>query len=340
MAEDIDATLIATGDDATASSSPPRESGPPSPGTLIGRYVVLSSLGAGGMGVVWSAYDPELDRKVALKLLARLADDRTEQARERLRREAQALAKLAHPNVVGVYDVDLHEGQLYVAMEFVAGRTLGSWMREKEPRPWRAVLEIFMAAGRGLAAAHAAGLVHRDFKPDNAMIGDDGRVRVMDFGLARATGDEGDGESTLSASPVSTTGDEAGDGNARRDHGLSAEQGQADLRRLSQDLGQLRHVLALETGAAQGRAGQTLELTGSGSAGRRRQHHARARCRAGARDRIDGRGDARQDLGHLREHGQGLGEEVGHGLAELGCVLALEPGVLDRGLAEALEGRL
>ncbi len=167
--------------------------GPPSAGVTeldagarIGRYLVIRRLGAGAMGIVYAAYDPKLDRKVALKLLAGLAAEGTEDARQRLQREAQALAKLAHPNVVGVYDVDTHDRHIYVAMEFIAGRTLGTWMRE-QPRSWRAVLGVFVAAGRGLAAAHAAGLIHRDFKPENAMVGADGRVRVMDFGLARPT---------------------------------------------------------------------------------------------------------------------------------------------------------
>ncbi len=165
------------------------EQGRVQPGTPIGRYVVLSRLGAGAMGVVLAAYDPELDRKVALKLLKQRGKDE-ESARLRLQREAQALAKLGHPNVVAVHDVGVHEGQLFVGMEFVEGKTLGEWMAEvKTPRPWREVLPVLEAAGRGLAAAHAAGLVHRDFKPDNVMLGDDGRVRVMDFGLARARED-------------------------------------------------------------------------------------------------------------------------------------------------------
>ena len=154
-------------------------------GAQIGRYLVIRRLGAGAMGVVYAAYDPKLDRKVALKLLAELATEGTEDARQRLQREAQALAKLAHPNVVGVYDVDTHDRHLYVAMEFVAGRTLGAWMRER-PRSWRAVLELFVAAGRGLAAAHAAGLIHRDFKPENVMVDAAGHARVIDFGLALA----------------------------------------------------------------------------------------------------------------------------------------------------------
>jgi tetratricopeptide (TPR) repeat protein/predicted Ser/Thr protein kinase len=155
-------------------------------GSLIGRYVVLSRLGAGAMGVVLAAYDPELDRKVALKLLKVRGGDRTA-ARQRLQREAQALAKLNHPNVVGVHDVGVHGDQLFVAMEFVEGETLGEWMAPG--RAWHVVVGVFEAAGRGLSAAHAQGLVHRDFKPDNVMIGADARVRVMDLGLARAAGE-------------------------------------------------------------------------------------------------------------------------------------------------------
>ncbi len=158
-------------------------------GATVGRYVVLEKLGAGAMGVVLAAYDPQLDRKVALKLL-KASTDQASTARVRLQREAQALAKLDHPNVVAVHDVGVHQGQLFVGMEFVNGQTLGAWMRAGEgPRPWREVLRVFIDAGRGLAAAHEAGLVHRDFKPENVMIGEGGRVRVMDFGLARAMDD-------------------------------------------------------------------------------------------------------------------------------------------------------
>ena len=161
----------------------------PERGGLIGRYMVISQLGAGAMGIVIAAFDPELDRKVALKLLKVRDDGLVRTARKRLQREAQSLAKLAHPNVVAVHDVGVYAGQLFVAMEFVEGQTLSEWMREAvQPRPWQQVLEVFMAAGRGLTAAHENGLIHRDFKPDNVMIGADGRVRVMDFGLAR--GDE------------------------------------------------------------------------------------------------------------------------------------------------------
>ncbi len=160
------------------------------PGARVGRFVVLVRVGAGGMGVVYSAYDPELNRTLALKLLRH---DRSEgfsqrETEARLRREAQAMAKLAHPNVAAVYDVGRHEGRVFVAMEFVEGVTLAQWLRQKK-RSRGQILEPFLAAGRGLAAAHAAGLVHRDVKPQNVLVGDDGRVRVVDFGLARAAGE-------------------------------------------------------------------------------------------------------------------------------------------------------
>ena len=155
-------------------------------GDRVGRYLVLTSLGAGGMGVVFSAYDPQLDRKVALKLLRGGINYNTKDARARLRREAQAIAQLSHPNVVGVYDVGTtEEDDLYIAMEFVEGDTLTSWLK-KYPRTWREILDVFLQAARGLMAAHSVGLLHRDFKPDNVLVGGDGRVRVTDFGLARS----------------------------------------------------------------------------------------------------------------------------------------------------------
>ncbi len=156
----------------------------------IGRFIVLRQLGAGGMGVVYAAYDPELDRKVAVKLLH--ADVSTgSEGRTRLMREAQALAKLSHPNVVGVHEIGEHREQVFVAMEFIEGETLRDWWAAA-PRGWRDVLEVMRQAGRGLVAAHAVGLVHRDFKPENVMVDHDlhgahslGRARVLDFGLAR-----------------------------------------------------------------------------------------------------------------------------------------------------------
>jgi tetratricopeptide (TPR) repeat protein len=159
-------------------------SSPPStvqPAAQLGRFRVLRELGRGGMGLTYLAYDEELDRKVAVKLVRPEVSDA--EAHARLRREAQALARLTHPNIVHVYEVGNHQGQLFIAMELVPGQTMAAWL-EEAPRSWREALAVFRQAGEGLRAAHAAGLVHRDFKPSNVMIGDDGRVRVLDFGLA------------------------------------------------------------------------------------------------------------------------------------------------------------
>src|SRR6476659_414551 len=142
-------------------------------GDRVGRYLVLATLGAGGMGVVFTAYDPQLDRKVALKLLRANLGANAKEARTRLKREAQAIAQLNHPNVVGVYDVgETKDGDVYIAMEFVEGDTVSTWLK-RWPRTWREILEIFHQAARGLMAAHSVGLLHRDFKPDNVLVGTD-----------------------------------------------------------------------------------------------------------------------------------------------------------------------
>jgi len=156
-------------------------------GAAIGRYLVLNLIGRGGMGEVYAAYDPELDRKVAIKVLRASSSAGVDAAegRGRILREAQALAQLSDPNVVAVYDVGTVDDRVFLAMEFVDGSTLSFW-QHAQPRTWREVVTLYAAAGRGLAAAHRRGLVHRDFKPDNAMVGRDGQVRVMDFGLARS----------------------------------------------------------------------------------------------------------------------------------------------------------
>ena len=190
-------TVVASPVSASHAVEPP----PPLPrGTNVGRYVVLSSIGVGGMGVVYKAYDPELDRRVALKLLrVRSVDaDARADASARLLREAQALAKLAHPNVIAVYDVGTFEDDVFVAMELVEGPTLREWQKAAR-RTRQEIIAVFMAAGRGLAAAHRAGLIHRDFKPDNVLVGDDGRVRVLDFGLARAAASAADEEEAIAA---------------------------------------------------------------------------------------------------------------------------------------------
>jgi tetratricopeptide (TPR) repeat protein len=169
-------------------------------GDAIGRFVVLAPLGAGGMGEVYAAYDPDLDRKVAVKLLGAKLSESAHGA-SLLLREAQAAAKLQHPNVVVVYDVGTFHERVFIAMELVDGETVGAWLASHRPS-WREVLDVFVAAGHGLAAAHAANLVHRDFKPDNVMITRDGQVRVMDFGLARSIDAE---EASAPAGPEGPT---------------------------------------------------------------------------------------------------------------------------------------
>lgn len=159
-------------------------------GASLGRYIVLNLLGSGGMGVVYAAYDPDLDRKIAIKLLRsdRVAGDVVSDGETRLMREARALARLTHPNVLPVFDVGRFDGQLFIAMEFVEGQTMHEWQKDGAVK-WPEVLARYMEAGRGLAAAHGVDVVHRDFKPQNIMIGTDDRVRVMDFGLAREAGE-------------------------------------------------------------------------------------------------------------------------------------------------------
>lgn len=183
------------------------------PGSKVGRYVVLEQIGRGGMGVVLGAFDPQLNRKIALKLLLtrrhREGSLSSGAGRQRLLREAQAIAKLSHPNVISVYDVGTMGERIYVAMEFVEGCTLTIWLEQQKRSP-EEIVDVFLQAGRGLAAAHAAGLVHRDFKPDNVLVGSDGLVRVSDFGLARADpsqvaeaepldDDDGDADTTVSS---------------------------------------------------------------------------------------------------------------------------------------------
>jgi tetratricopeptide (TPR) repeat protein/predicted Ser/Thr protein kinase len=149
--------------------------------TRLGRFILLDKLGEGGMGVVYSAYDAKLDRKVAVKLLRNRG---SQPAAERLVREAQALARLSHPNIVQIYEIGEVEGHQFLVMELVRGLTLHAWLQGAD-RSQEEVLDVFIAAGRGLAAAHARGLVHRDFKPRNVMVADDERVVVMDFGIVR-----------------------------------------------------------------------------------------------------------------------------------------------------------
>lgn len=156
----------------------------PSKGSTLGRYVIIDWIGAGAMGAVYAAFDPELDRKVALKLLPPRRGKDDEQLRARFLSEARAMASLSHPNVISVHDVGQRGDIAFFAMELIDGPTLAQW-RTEDDRSVAAIVDVFSEAGQGLAAAHAAGLVHRDFKPANALIGKDGRVCVIDFGLAR-----------------------------------------------------------------------------------------------------------------------------------------------------------
>ena len=178
----------------------------PARGAAVGRFLVLDELGAGGMGVVLRAYDPELDRRVAIKLL-RAERDGDAEAAARIVREAQAMARLAHPHVVPVYEVGAWDGRAFVVMELVDGVTLTAWLAA-ERRGWREIVAMFVGAGEGLAAAHAARLVHRDFKPENVLVGRDGRARVTDFGLVGLRHDDaatpGDADADADAAPALT----------------------------------------------------------------------------------------------------------------------------------------
>jgi len=179
--DDRTATLASTGRE-------PRELLPE--GCEVGRYRIARHIGMGGMGVVYEAFDPQLDRRVALKLVtfAGGSDEERDEARARMLREAQSLAVLSHPNVVTVYDAGTMDSSVFIAMEFVEGLSLAEWIQQKDPT-LAEVVRTYCAAGEGLAAAHRAGLVHRDFKPQNVLLGADGRVRVIDFGIARGADD-------------------------------------------------------------------------------------------------------------------------------------------------------
>ncbi|PCC68567.1 protein kinase domain-containing protein [Nannocystis exedens] len=161
----------------------------------IGRFTLLRLLGEGGMGVVYTAYDEDLDRRVAIKLLRADAASRPDMFRARMLREARLMAQLSHANVVTVHEVGEHEGRVFIAMEFVRGEPLDAWIAAHRGREgesdWRGVVALFAQAGAGLVAAHRAGLVHRDFKPQNVMVRSDGVVKVLDFGLACATPQDG-----------------------------------------------------------------------------------------------------------------------------------------------------
>src|SRR6185295_6524369 len=175
------------------------------PGASMGRYTILERIGSGGMGTVYAARDPELGRRVALKVISNTSRVGMPELRQRLLREAQAMAQVSHPNVTVVHEVGMVGSQVFLAMEFVEGTTLRQWL-QAAPRKWREVLEAFFQAGRGLEAAHAQGLVHRDFKPDNVLMGADGRARVADFGLVRPKLESLESLPDVLASPITAVG--------------------------------------------------------------------------------------------------------------------------------------
>ena len=181
LRSELEALLAFAAGPTQTTGAPASATAPPMP-ARVGRFTVIDKLGEGGMGVVFRGRDADLDRDLALKLVSHRGGP---DGRVRLLREAQAMARVAHPNVVPVYEVGIHGDDVFVAMELVRGTTLGRWLRA-ERRPWRARVQALVDAGRGLAAAHRAGVLHRDVKPDNILMGDDGRARIVDFGLARA----------------------------------------------------------------------------------------------------------------------------------------------------------
>ncbi len=166
--------------------------------TRVGRYRLLETIGQGAMGTVHRAFDPDLERQVAVKLVRGAS---TESARARLLREARALARFGHPNIVQVFDMGIEDGLMYVVMEYRPGLNLRQWLVEDD-RDWRAVLDVFLQAGHGLKAMHAVGLGHRDFKPHNVLLGEDGVARVLDFGLAKAFSECDEAEPPIDGDPT------------------------------------------------------------------------------------------------------------------------------------------
>ncbi len=187
-----EAHATATAGDSSAGPTVRRGGEGPRPGDMLARFRLLELLGAGGMGEVFRARDVDLERDVAIKVLTR----RRGESRARLLDEARAMAKLRHRHVVAIYEVGTEQGEDFLALELFGGGTIREWLRAT-PRPWREIVRAFREAGEGLAAAHAAGIVHRDFKPGNVLVDDDGRVAVADFGLAVAASDADPGGAIL-----------------------------------------------------------------------------------------------------------------------------------------------
>jgi eukaryotic-like serine/threonine-protein kinase len=214
---DSEDTVVVARSDGDGSSRIEDAPNPVPSGLRLGRYLVIDEVGRGGMGQVLRAYDPKLQREVALKRVA--TSELDDHAQARLVAEARAMARLNHPNVVGVYDVEVEasDGEVVLVMEYVPGMTLGAWLEESS-RTWREIMDAFVAAGRGLAAAHAEGLLHRDFKLANVLVGADGRVRVSDFGLARETAAKSSSISVDRPEDASEQGDSMAEGLTRAGH--------------------------------------------------------------------------------------------------------------------------
>jgi tetratricopeptide (TPR) repeat protein len=195
--------VTSLGGGQTQVRSPSSPSAPLAHGSAIARYRLLERLGEGGMGVVYSAYDPQLGRNVALKLIRPLGSEgAADELLARFQREGRAIAQLSHPNVIAVHDMGASDGRVFIAMELADGGTLRQWLA-MQPRSWREVVALYVAAGDGLCAAHRAGLVHRDFKPENVLLGREGRPRVTDFGLARQVVQQASAASSrLTSSPT------------------------------------------------------------------------------------------------------------------------------------------
>jgi len=206
---DDDATEIGVTGPGAGQTVPSKVSSVPEAGERVAHFVVEQVLGIGGMGVVLRAHDQRLDRSVALKLVRpEFGGSQGTRGTERLLIEARAMAKISDPNVITVHEVGVVDNQVFLAMEFIDGQTLGDWV-EAEPRSWVELVRTWIAAGRGLAAAHAAGLVHRDFKPANVLVCRDGRILVTDFGIAGASGGQTGLDAELSSQPVAGTESQA-----------------------------------------------------------------------------------------------------------------------------------
>jgi serine/threonine protein kinase len=251
------AALVGTTRDSTtvpgANGSPIEETTLAS-GTLVGRYRIMEPLASGAMGCVYVAFDPELERRVAVKVLRSELEVGNEELDNRLRQEAKTIAQVSHPNVVTVYDAGRDQRRVFIAMELVTGMTLREWLAAA-PRSWREIVDVFLEAGRGLFAAHSAGIVHRDFKPDNVLVTDDGDVKVMDFGLAHP---DPCGTTELAEMAIDSKGESAGVPPARRPIDFAPARAESRLTRTGVAIGTPAYMAPeqIERGASDARSDQ------------------------------------------------------------------------------------